>query len=74
MDSPPVRRPHVSRETRLLLTTAFLAVVALWLLARLRFPETSSTPTAVPPILAPLVAQPLGERLIERFAQPCPVE
>ena len=55
MDSVPVRRPRVSRETRLLLTTAFLAVLALWLLARFRFPDAATSQATVPPILAPLV-------------------
>ena len=32
-----VRRPRVARETRLLLTVALLAVVALWALSRLRY-------------------------------------
>ncbi len=51
-------RPRVARETRLLVTTALLAVVALWLLARVRFPN----PPAAPRALASLVdARPTGD-------------
>lgn len=57
MDAEPVRRPRVARETRLLLGVAVLAVVALWALARLRFPERSPSQQVVAPILAPLVAR-----------------
>ena len=52
-----VRRPRVARETRLLLTVALLAVVALWALSRLRYPDTTSARQVVAPILAPLVAR-----------------
>ncbi len=50
-----VRRPRVPRETRLLFTAALLAVVALWALARLRFPDSAPAGQIVPPILAPFV-------------------
>ena len=49
-----LHRPRVSRETRRLLSAAALALIALWLLARLRFPETSVAPNPVPPLLAQL--------------------
>lgn len=53
------RPPRVSRETRLLVTTALVALVALWVLARLRFPERVTPPQApaLAPILAPLVSR-----------------
>lgn len=57
MDAEPIRRPRVARETRLLLGVAVLAVVALWALARLRFPERSPSQQVVAPILAPLIAR-----------------
>ena len=57
METLPARRPRVARETRLLISVALLAVVALWALARLRFPERSPAQQVVPPILAPLVAR-----------------
>jgi hypothetical protein len=48
-------RPHVSRETRLLLTIALVSVASLWLLARVRYPDRPATPNPVPPVLAPFV-------------------
>ena len=44
-------RPRVSRETRRLLAAAGLAVLALWILARLRFPERPASPNPVAPVL-----------------------
>lgn len=41
----------------MLLAAAVLAVVALWALARLRFPERTAAQQVVAPILAPLVAR-----------------
>jgi hypothetical protein len=43
-------RPRVSRETRRLLAAASLALLALWVLARLRFPERP-VPNPVSPVL-----------------------
>lgn len=47
-------RPRVSRETRLLLTTAAVAVAALWVLARARFPDQPASPNPVQPLLTQL--------------------
>src|SRR5688572_27031833 len=44
-------RPRVSRETRRLLAAAGLALLALWILARLRFPERPTSPNPVSPVL-----------------------
>lgn len=44
-------RPRVSRETRRLLAAAGLALLALWILARLRFPERPASPNPVAPVL-----------------------
>ena len=44
-------RPRVSRETRRLLAAAGLALLALWILARLRFPERPVSPNPVAPVL-----------------------
>jgi len=44
-------RPRVSRETRLLLSTALLAVLALWILARVRFPDQPAATTPLQPFL-----------------------
>jgi membrane-associated protease RseP (regulator of RpoE activity) len=46
--------PHVSRETRLLLITLVLSLVALWVLARIRFPERVASPNPLPPVLTQL--------------------
>src|SRR5689334_4041019 len=50
---PFPNRPRVSRETRLLLTTVFLSLAALWVLARIRFPAPR-TPNPVAPLLTQL--------------------
>src|SRR5262245_18313549 len=47
-------RPRVSRETRLLLATVFFSLAALWVLARIRFPEQPRTPNPVAPLLTQL--------------------
>ncbi len=47
-------RPRIARETRLLVTTALLAVLALWMLARLRFPTPPAEPRAIAGILSTL--------------------
>lgn len=52
-------RPRVTRETRRLLSAAVLALISLWGLARLRFPETPVAANPVPPLLAQL-APPAG--------------
>ena len=44
-------RPRVARETRRLLVAAGLALLALWILARLRFPERAASPNPVAPVL-----------------------
>src|SRR5688572_29516252 len=49
-------RPRVSRETRRLLAAAGLALLALWLLARLRFPERPPSPNPVAPVLSQISA------------------
>ena len=47
-------RPRISRETRRLLMTALLAVLTLWILARIRFPDRPVNPNPVPPVLSQL--------------------
>ena len=52
MGGPP--RPRVSRETRLLFITVLVAIVALWVLARLRFPDQPDMLNPVPQLLTQL--------------------
>lgn len=62
-------RPRVSRETRSLLTAAVLAVAALWLLARVRFPERPVTANPVPSVLSQLASGPKYDDLAGEIAQ-----
>lgn len=52
----PANRPTISRDTRLLLTIVVIAFATLWILARVRFPDRVTVPTAVSPVLAQLSA------------------
>jgi S1-C subfamily serine protease len=56
-DTSPYR-PRISRETRRLLMTAFLAVLTLWILARIRFPERAVDANPVQPLLTQLAKPP----------------
>jgi hypothetical protein len=62
------RGPRVSRETRLLLTTALLSVLALWVLARIRFPDQPAV-TPVQPLLTQLALRPAFDNLASEIAQ-----
>jgi hypothetical protein len=53
MDPVNSARPRVSRETRMLITTIVISIVALWVLSRVRFPDREAATAPVPPILAP---------------------
>jgi hypothetical protein len=57
MEPTSAYRPRVSRETRRLLTAGVLAVVALSLLARLRFQDLPTTPNPIPAVLRQLDAR-----------------
>ena len=59
-------RPRLPRETRRLLLTAFVAVLTLWVLARVRFPERPAAPNPVPPILDQLTGPPTFAELAAR--------
>jgi hypothetical protein len=65
----PSYRPRLSRETRRLLLTAGLAVLTLWVLARMRFPDRPPTPNPVPPILDQLTGTPTFAVLAARVAE-----
>lgn len=69
METSSPYRPRVSRETRLLLTAGVMAVAALWLLARIRFPERPVTPNPVPAVLSQLASGPKYDDLAGEIAQ-----
>jgi len=69
MDHTHLHRPRVSRETRLLLVTAFLAIVALWVLARIRFPDQPAPSTPVQPLLTQLGARARFDDLAAELAE-----
>jgi S1-C subfamily serine protease len=69
MDLSRPHRPRISRETRLLLVTAILAVAALWVLARVRFPDRPAAPNPVQPFLTQLTARPTFGDLAEEISQ-----
>ena len=47
-------RSRVSRETRQLLIAALVALLALWVLARIRFPGQPVSPNPIPSLLSQL--------------------
>ena len=69
MDQGVPHRPRVSRETRLLLTTAFVAIAALWVLARVRFPDPPAAPVPVQPLLTQLAPRPTFDDLAGEISQ-----
>lgn len=69
METSSPYRPRVSRETRSLLVAGVLAVAALWVLARIRFPERPVTPNPVPSVLGQLAAGPKYDDLAGEIAQ-----
>jgi hypothetical protein len=62
-------RPRLSRETRRLLLTALVAVLTLWALARVRFPDRPPLPNPVPPIFDQLTGPPTFADLAARVAE-----
>jgi hypothetical protein len=68
MDRLQPYRPRVSRETRLLLSTALIAVVALWTLARVRFPDRPPPQNPVQPLLTQLTPRPTFADLASQIA------
>jgi hypothetical protein len=61
-----VYQPRVSRETRRLLAAALIALVVLWVIARVRFTDGSAPPPAVTPLLDQFV---LPSRLADLAAE-----
>lgn len=68
MDRIQPYRPRLSRETRLLLTTTLIAVAALWVLARVRFPDRPPPPNPVQPLLTQLTPRPTFADLASEIA------
>jgi hypothetical protein len=68
MDRIQSYRPRVSRETRMLLTTALVAIVALWVLARVRFPDRPAPQNPVQPLLTQLTPRPTFADLAAEIA------
>jgi hypothetical protein len=69
MPTPNRLRSRVSRETRQLLLTALLAIVALLVLARIRFPGQPSSPNPIPSLLSQISAAPRFENLAGEIAE-----
>ena len=67
METAHARRPRIPRETRLVIITALLALVALWGLARVRFPRVPGD-AGTPQVLTPLAARPAFELLAARVS------
>ena len=69
MEPTGLLRPRVSRETRLLLATVLISLAALWVLARMRFPDRPVTANPVPPLLTQLEPQPVFDDLASEVFQ-----
>ncbi len=69
IDRTPLYRPRVSRETRQLVATALLAIVALFVLARVRYPDRPPTPNPVPTLLTQLASRPTLSELATESMQ-----
>src|SRR5262245_11937476 len=69
LDQQHVYRPRVSRETRLLLLIAALALAVLWMLARIRFPDLPVAANPVAPVLAQLAPPSALEDIPNTLAQ-----
>ena len=62
-------RGRVSRETRHLLAAALFALLALWVLARIRFPGVSPSPNPIPSLLSQLSLAPRFANLAGEIAE-----
>jgi PDZ domain-containing protein len=62
-------RPRVSRETRQLLLAALIALLALWVLARIRFPGQPPSPNPIPSLLPQLSVAPRFANLAGEIAE-----
>jgi hypothetical protein len=62
-------RSRVSRETRQLLIAALVALLALWVLARIRFPGQPVSPNPIPSLLSQLSSVPRFANLAREIAE-----
>jgi hypothetical protein len=62
-------RSRVSRETRQLLIAALVALLALWVLARIRFPGQPVSPNPIPSLLSQLSSVPRFANLASEIAE-----
>jgi hypothetical protein len=62
-------RGRISRETRQLLAAALIALLALWVLARIRFPGQSPSPNPIPSLLSQLSSAPRFANLAGEIAE-----
>jgi hypothetical protein len=69
MSTSNTLRSRVSRETRQLLVAALVALLALWVLARIRFPGQSATPNPIPSLLSQLSVAPRFANLAGEVAE-----
>lgn len=69
METSRPYRPRVSRETRWLLIAGVMALAALWLLARIKFPDRPVTPNPVPSVLSQFAGVPKYNDLAGEVAQ-----
>lgn len=61
-------RPRVPRETRRLLVAALIALLSIWALARVRFPDRPAAPNPVAPLLSQLGPRMRFEDLASQLA------
>jgi hypothetical protein len=69
MSTSHVFRGRVSRETRQLLAAALIALLALWVLARIRFPGQPQSPNPIPSLLSQLSSTPRFANLAGEIAE-----
>ncbi len=69
MSTSNTLRSRVSRETRQLLVAALVALLALWVLARIRFPGQPASPNPIPSLLSQLSSVPRFANLAGEIAE-----
>lgn len=69
MSTSNTLRSRVSRETRQLLIAALIALLALWVLARIRFPGQPVNPNPIPSLLSQLSSVPRFANLAGEIAE-----